>query len=228
MTSRQGIILKIIILLIIISFGFLFIGFGLSTSSFPEKSTYFQKTLSGYIGKIAINMTPQKAFVVGNNITTWIGVNLSNNYVANHTLYIEMYFPDAVVQYSGGDEPFPIEMQDWSFRLNEKVPLQDSTMYYREVNLIYINDGTYGLNMTIYQFDTGVKTDAYFPIVVQINPLSYIDEKTRADSLYALNFELLGLSVITLAPIFILFANLVEKLVEKQHINSDKFVGDDI
>ncbi len=86
------------------------------------------------------------------------------------------------------------------------------------------------MHMIINEFETNSRTELDFSNVVQINPPSYIEEKERADSIYALNWELLGLAVITLGPIFVQLVNLVEKTKEKrkEYIDSDTFVGDDI
>ena len=80
---------------------------------------------------------------------------------------------------------------------------------------MYAHEGIYGLNMTITQVETWAKTDLYYPDVVTVKPLSYIEEKTTSMLIAGLNIELLGIGLITLGPIAVHFVGLIERLREK-------------
>jgi hypothetical protein len=221
--------IKALLLLIPIIVGLGIIWCGLQNqSSLPEQPSYFQKTLPGYSGRIAVYLKPQQAFVVGDNITTEVAVNVFD--ATNKTYLIEIYFPDAVINLHS---PLYPEKQDFEFWLTEPVHLTNGdTIYFKTVNLMYLHEGSYGLNMTVNEFEGNTRYEVDFPNIIQIKPSAFLEEQKRADSAYALNQEVVGLAVITLGPILVMLIDVItensETKATRKTTLDDPSVGEDL
>jgi hypothetical protein len=198
--------------------GFLFIydGYSFATGNpFQTESPYFLKTLPSWSGRLFIEFTPTLALVIGDNITANVSVQLFDTRQGdeNKTFYIEVLFPDALVN---RNYPPYSTTQDYYLVLDEFTPYETSTIYSRKISLMYAHEGIYGLNMTIHELKTNTRTDLYYPDVVTVKPLSYIEEKKTSRFIAGLNIELLGIGLITLGPIIVQLVGFVEKLLVKK------------
>jgi hypothetical protein len=163
-------------------------------------------------GILKINMTPTKAFVIGDVVTANIEVDVfAINWMENETCNVQMMFPDAICY---TDTWSNITRQDWFF-IWWDYQSHDAVyaIYQKSVTLWYVHDGFYGVNITVWKPDLGQfgYNEYYYSDLVQIKPYTYIEETKRTQLAQALNFEILGLAIIAIAPVFV---QLVDSLKE--------------
>ncbi len=178
---------------------------------FSTEYSVLLKTLPSWNGRLHIDFTPTQVLVIGDNITANVSVQLFNTWqgAENQTFYIEVMFPDAIVNIG---YPTYSATQDYYLALDSLSPYGTSTIYSRKFSLMYLHEGVYGLNMTIHELQTNTRTDLYYPNVVTVNPLSYMEDKLTSRFMAGLNIELLGIGIIALGPIAVQFVGLIEKL----------------
>jgi len=204
----------IIVIFLILGFQYFFEASGLQSSLSSDLPTMFFQTLyngNSMMGIVWAYLSPNPSFVVGENITARIQIGLPN--ASNETYLIEVMFLDAFVI---RDIPPYTWQQDWSYLVNNIVingTEQDQTL--SNVTLFYAQEGTYGLNMTITRASTDTKMNFHFDNLVQIKPLSYLQDQFKSNATFALNYEILGLTLIMVGPVMVQLANFVEKIFEK-------------
>lgn len=214
--------LKIIVLLVIVVIGLIIVYQGHLLSIHEpskEKTILFQKTMKPsigpYTGILKINMTPTKAFVVGDIITTQIEVDVFGvNWEENETCMVQMVFPDAICYIDSWSN---ITHQDWAFIWWE-YETHDAVyaIYQKKVTLWYIHEGFYGVNITIWRPDFMETHEYSFPDLVQIKSYDYIEEMKRTRLAEALNKEVLGLTIVAVGPVFIQIIDLVQKIASQK------------
>ncbi|MCJ7430051.1 hypothetical protein MUO83_02390 [Candidatus Bathyarchaeota archaeon] len=166
---------------------------------------------NSYMGVIGASLSPNPSFVVGANITAQVKIGLLE--ASNDIYIIEIMFPDAIVV---RDIPPYTWQQDWTYLLhdtqfNETEQIQTLS----NVTLVYAQEGIYDLNMTITQASTNTKLNFHFDNLVQVKPLSYLDEQFRSNVTFALSYGILGLTFIMVAPVIVQLIDFVEKILEK-------------
>jgi hypothetical protein len=178
-----------------------------------ENPILFQKTMKPSVGAqtgiLKINMTPTKAFVVGDVLTAKVEVDVfAVNWHENESCMVEMIFPDALCYIDSWSN---ITHQDWPFIWWE-YETHDAVyaIYLKNVTLWYVHDGFYGVNVTIFHPRFGYN-EYYFSDLIQIKSSSHVEEQKRTLLAQALNTELLGLAIIAIAPVF---AQVVDSLKE--------------
>jgi len=214
--------LKIILLLLIVVIGLILVyqGHLLSTQEpSKEKPILFQKTMrpsvGPYTGILKINMTPTKAFVVGDVITAKIEIAVFGViWEENETCMVQMVFPDAICYINSWSN---ITSQDWTFIWWE-YETHDAVhaIYQKEVTLWYIHEGFYGVNVTVWQPNFTETHEYSFPDLVQIKSYDYLEETKRTRLAEALNKEILGLTIVAVGPVFIQIVDLAQELLRKK------------
>jgi hypothetical protein len=190
---------------------YVFIGNDLSSSSLaPDAPILFLKTLynnGSYMGVVSATLTSNESFVVGANVSVEVTVGLPN--AANTSYLIEVVFPDAI---SVRTIPPYTWQQDWNYLLPDiQIVESEQIQTLSNVTLVYAHEGLYGVNVTIHQPETHFEKHFYFYDLVQIKPVSYLQEKLRSNLSFAMNYEILGLTVIMIAPIVVQLIGLIEK-----------------
>jgi hypothetical protein len=183
----------------------------LSSSSLdPDPPVLFLKTVydnGSYLGVVSATLTSNESFVVGANISAQIKIGLPQT--PNTTYLIELMFPDAITY---RDIPQYTWQQDWTYLLHEIQVLEtEQIQTLSNITLVYAHEGLYGLNMTIHQPETNSEFHFHFYDLVQIKPMSYLQEKLRANLSFAMNFEILGLTIIMVAPIIVQLIRVIEQ-----------------
>lgn len=186
------------------------IAYDLSSSSLTsDLPVTFLKTLynnDSYMGVVSATLTTDQSFVVGANISAEVTIGLSN--AGNTTYLIEVMFPDAI---SVRTIPPYTWQQDWNYLLSDtQITGSEQIQTLSNVTLVYAHEGLYGLNVTIHQPDLQFN----FYDLVQIKPMSYLQEKFRSNLSLAINFEILGLTIIMVAPIIVQLAGFIEKVFQ--------------
>jgi hypothetical protein len=181
-----------------------------SRSLAPDPPVIFLKTLynnDSYIGVLSVTLTSDESFVVGANVSAEAKMGLPDT--ANVTYLVEILFPDAI---SIRTIPPYTWRQNWYYYLLDTQTVESEQIHsLSNVTLVYAHEGLYGLNVTIYQFETDSKLHFDFYNLVQIKPMSYLQEKLRSNLSFGMNFEILGLTVIMIAPIVVQLIGLIEK-----------------
>jgi FlaG/FlaF family flagellin (archaellin) len=198
---------SVLIAFLLAGLRYVFIGNDLSSSSLaPDPTVTFLKTLynnNSYMGVVSATLTVDQSFVVGANISAEVKIGLPN--AANTTYLIEIMFPDAI---SVRTIPPYTWQQDWNYLLSDiQIVESEQIQTISNVTLVYAHEGLYGLNVTIHQLDQHF----YFYDLVQIKPVSYLQEKLRSNLSFAMNFEILGLTIIMVAPIAVQLAGFIEQ-----------------
>jgi hypothetical protein len=177
-----------------------------SSSLAPDLPVTFLKTLynnDSYVGVVSATLTTDQSFVVGANVSAEVKIGLSN--AGNTSYLIEVMFPDAM---SIRTIPPYTWQQDWNYLLSDiQIVESEQIQTLSNVTLVYAHEGLYGLNVSIHQLDLHLN----FYDLVQIKPMSYLQEKLRSNLSFAMNFEILGLTIIMVAPIIVQLAGFVEK-----------------
>lgn len=186
---------------------YLLMGHDLSSSSLaPDLPVTFLKTLhsnDSNVGVVSVTLSTDQSFVVGANVSAEVKIGLFN--AGNTTYLIEVMFPDAM---SIRTIPPYTWQQDWNYLLSDiQVVESEQIQTLRNVTLADAHEGFYGLNVTIHQLDQHF----YFIDLVQIKPMSYLQEKLWSNLSFAMNFEILGLTIIMVAPIVVQLAGFVEE-----------------
>lgn len=222
-----------LIIFILVGANYINDGYSFSNANpYPLDIKLFAENLPVYSGQIIIIFTPTQAFVFGDNITAEISVNLHAN-PKEDVFIIQIMFPDALVE---RDIPPYVQQQDFNYWLTEPTPLgTEAVQYSKTINLMYVSEGVYGLNMTITQLNTNTQTEINYPNVVTVKPFSSIEERITSRLTLGLNIELFGIALIALGPIIVQVINLVEGIVSrktnakrKKYTRNNKYVGDDI
>ena len=140
----------------------------------------------------------------------------------NETCMVELLFPDAIVYIDSWSN---ITMQDypftwWKYESHDAV----HAIYIKQVELWYPHEGIFGVNITVWQPKLGIYgyNKFYFPDLVQIKSYSYVEEKRRALFMEAINEEILGLTWIAIAPIFMNITDFIKKMIDEMEIRSDE------
>ena len=181
-----------------------------SNSLDPDPPVLFLKTLydnGSYMGVVSATLTSNESFVVGANISAQIKIGLPQT--PNTTYLIELMFPDAITY---RDIPPYTWQQDWTYLLHGiQVLGTEQIQTLSNITLVYAHEGLYGLNMTIHQPETNSEFHFHFYDLVQIKSMSYLQEKLRANLSFAMNFEILGLTIIMVAPIIVQLIRFIEQ-----------------
>lgn len=201
---------------------YVFIANDLSSSSLaPDTPVLFLKTLynnGSYMGVVSATLTSTESFVVGANVSAEVKIGLPN--AANTSYLIEVMFPDAI---SVRDIPPHTWQQDWNYLLHDvQFAETEQIQTLNNVTLVYAHEGLYGVNVTIHQAETHSELHFYFYDLVQIKPMSYLQEKLRSNLSFAMNYAILGLTVIMIAPIMVQLIGLIEKFSRGEVHNGDK------
>jgi len=213
MLRKWLVLAKACVLIVFLSAGFryVFIGNNLSSNSLdPDPPVLFLKTLydnGSYMGVVSATLTSNESFVVGANISAQIKIGLPQT--PNTTYLIELMFPDAITY---RDIPPYTWQQDWTYLLHGiQVLGTEQIQTLSNITLVYAHEGLYGLNMTIHQPETNSEFHFHFYDLVQIKSMSYLQEKLRANLSFAMNFEILGLTIIMVAPIIVQLIRFIEQ-----------------
>jgi hypothetical protein len=205
---------KIILLGLFLSLGAYYISKGgqLASSSLPsEPPSTLLKTLynnGSQIGEISSTLTSNVSFVVGADISAQVEIGLTQ--APNTSYVIDVMFPDAI---SYRDIPPYTWQQDWSYRVPETQILgTEQIQTLSNVTLVYAHEGIYGLNVTISHPSTGSEMHFYFYDLVQIKPLTYLEDETRSNLTFAMSSYLLGLAVIMVGPVLVQIVGISEGL----------------
>jgi hypothetical protein len=193
----------------------LFTAFQLESQSLPSESpaTFFQSLYNGSsnMGAIEASLSPNSSFVVGANITAQIKIDLSE--ASSEAYQIKVIFLDAIVI---RDSPPYTWQQDWTYSLHDvQINGTEQIQTLGNVTLVYAQEGIYGLNMTITQASTNTTLNFHFDNLVQIKPLSYIEEKFRSNVTFALTYGIFGLSFIMVATAIAQLIEFFEKILGK-------------
>jgi hypothetical protein len=209
--------IEILIIVVFLLFGgvFLFGAFRLESQSLPpESSTIVFRPLyngSSYMGAIAASLSPNSSFVVGANITAQIEIDLPE--ASSEVYQIRVMFLDAIVI---RDIPPYAWQQDWTYLLHHvEINGTEQIQTLSNLTLVYAQEGIYALNMTITQASTNTTLDFHFDNLVQIKPLSYIEEKFRSNVTFALTYGIFGLSFIMVATAIVQLIEFFEKTLGK-------------
>jgi hypothetical protein len=211
-------VIEILVLIIAlgIGFNFLFQGHSIAQMEIRDFTDYFYETFDPAHtrpGMVKIELTPSRAFIIGDNITAKIEIRMFNVYRDENKAYaIEMIFPDAFVY---RDIPPYTQQQDFSFLLTESQPYDTDAIFQKNISLLYIREGIYGLNITTHRLDLGEsgKKSYYFPSFVTIKTLTYLEEKLRSNLTLGLNVSVYGLAFIAVGPIVVQTLELVRKWI---------------
>lgn len=201
----------VLIVFLLAGLRYVFTANDLSSSSLaPDPPVTFLKTLynnNSLMGIISATLTSTESFVVGANISAQVKIGLPQT--PNTTYLIELMFPDAITY---RDIPPYTWQQDWTYLLHEiQVLGTEQIQTLSNITLVYAHEGLYGLNMTIHQAETHSELHFYFYDLVQIKPMSYLQEKLRSNLSFAMNYEILGLTVIMIGPIMVQLIGFIEK-----------------
>lgn len=217
MPSKIGLVIRILIIAVFLLVGgvSLLTAYQLESRSLPSEfpTVFFQSLYNGnsYMGVIEASLSPTPAFVVGANITAQVKIGLGG--ASNETYFIEVMFLNAIVV---RDIPPYTWQLDWTYLLHDtQIIGTERIRTLSNVTLVYAQEGIYGLNMTITQASTNTRLNFHFDNVVQIKPLSYLDEKFRSNVTFALSYGILGLTFIMVAPVIVQLIDFVEKILEK-------------
>lgn len=212
--GQVALVIKAIVLIVFLVAGmrYFLIANGLSSSSLaPDLPVTFLKTLynnDSYVGVVSATLTTDQSFVVGANVSAEVKIGLSN--AGNTSYLIEVMFPDAM---SIRTIPPYTWQQDWNYLLSDiQIVESEQIQTLSNVTLVYPHEGLYGLNVTIHQLDLHLN----FYDLVQIKPVSYLQEKLRSNLSFVMNLEILGLTIIMVAPIVVQLAGFVEEAFQRK------------
>jgi hypothetical protein len=218
--GRKTSVAKVVILSLFAIIGFYMVYQGQQSSlrePSKEPTLLFQKTMKpsagAQTGILKINMTPTKAFVVGDVITAKIEVDVFGvNWLQNETCNVDMLFPDSI---SYIDTWSNITYQDWTF-VWWQYQTHDTVyaIYQKNITLWYIHEGFYGVNITVWQPELGAYgyNKYHYSDLVQIKPYSYLEEQRRTVLAEALNIEILGLTVVFVGPVVVQIVDSIQEL----------------
>lgn len=221
MVIRKTQLVQIVILIVFVSAGSWVVWQAQMSaqSEIPsDPTTVFQKTMRNSVGPNAgtlkINMTPTKAFVIGDLIRADIEVQVFG--VAgseNETCMVELLFPDAI---SYVDSWSNFTQQDWPFFWWD-YQTYDAThaIYQKTIYLFYVHEGYYGVNATVYIPKLGVYANNEFSFsdLIQIKSYTYLEEQRRNELSYALNVEVIGLTIVFVGPVIAQIIGLIKEAV---------------
>lgn len=224
MARKYFLIAKVIVIISFLIYGGLTVYEGNSFANrnlYPlEKDLFSKYLLPSYNGQLIIMFTPTKAFVVGDNITAEISVYLRAKNPDEKDFLIQILFPDAFVPY---DMPSGETIrQDYYFLLEEISTIgKDVVKESGTISLMYVHEGIYGLNMTIFHGNTDTQTEFSYDNVITIKPISFIEEKLTSNFAEGLNIEVFGIAIIAVGPIIAQIIDLSEKIVTKKRKTTD-------
>lgn len=213
-THRIDRLLSLVVLVVLMVCGMGIVGSAALAKLQPEKSLVFDENLQpkagAPVGRIIITLTPNEAFVVGDKIHATVEVQV--NWIENDSAMVLLVFPQSWSV---------VSWMEWANYAIFEQPIilkyvGSSTTYaiYQEkLTLWYTHEGSCGVRVTVlspytqalsmFPFATTEGTiDFVFPLVVQINPYGYLEQRQTSFLAGQLNQEILGLAVIALGPIF--------------------------
>lgn len=230
-------LVQVLVLVIFVCVGVAVVGLAYQSTQKerpPDPPTIFQKTMKQSVGPnvgtLKINMTPTKAFVIGDLIRADIEVEVFGVIGSkNETCMVELLFPEAICYVNSGSD---LTEQDWTFIWWE-YQTYDAThaIYQKRVYLFYVHEGYYGINATVYIPQLGVygNNEFSFSDLIQIKSYTYLDEQRRNDLTYALNVEVFGLTIVFIGPVIAQIIGLLKKTVaSKPEANAEKDIGDSV
>lgn len=146
--------------------------------------------------------------MIGDNITAEIEIRFLN--AKNKTFLVQLVFPDALAYKDFW--PYTAQ-QDWWFLVTEIQPYGSDAICKKNVTLFYVHEGIYGLNMTILRAELDKEWEFCYRDLIQIKSFAFLEEKHNTNFLRALNIQLLGLSYIAVASVFVQLVALVGSLL---------------
>lgn len=223
-------LIQILVLIIFVSVGS-FVVWQAQVSTQKERpsepTTLFQKTMKQSVGPnvgtLRINMTPTKAFVIGDLIRADIEVQVFGVMGSeNETCMVELRFPDAICYIDSWSN---YTEQDWPF-IWWDYQTYDAThaIYEQTVYLFYVHEGYYGVNATVYIPKLGVygNNEFSFSDLIQIKSYTYLEEQRRNDLTYALNIEVIGLTIVFVGPVVAQIISLIKEAVAPEATSKQK------
>jgi hypothetical protein len=235
MAVRKTQLLQVLVLVIFVCAGLVVVwqAQGYAQKEIPsDPPTSFQKTMKPsvgpYVGVLKINMTPTKAFVIGDLIRADIEVQVFGVIGSeNETCMVELLFPDAIC-YTDSWSNFT--RQEWTYVWWEYQTYDATHAIYQEsVHLFYVHEGYYGVNATVWIPKLSLYNEFSFSDLVQVKSYTYLEEQRRNDLTYALNAEVIGLTIVFVGPVIAQIIGLLKEAVAPQPAtNTDKSTNDNV